>query len=71
MLALTQNASGPSGTRIVIGRAPARLCLLLLSWMPFLREVPSDFIARLEQDFLFSNEGAMSLKGEKFRRFYP
>ena len=71
MLALTQNASGPSGARLVIGRAPARLCLLLLSWMPFLREVPSDFIARLEQDFLFSNEGAISLKGEKFRRFYP
>ena len=39
--------------------------------IPFMREVPRDFLGRLESDFLFSNKDAIALKEEKFRRFYP
>jgi len=71
MLGLVQSASGVSGTRLAFGRPVARLCLLFLGWVPFFREVPKDFIGRLERDFLFSSEAAISLKEEKLRRFYP
>ena len=71
MLRLVQSASGVSGTRLAVGRRVARLSLLCFGWIPLFREVPKDFIERLERDFLFSSETAISLKEEKLRRFYP
>jgi hypothetical protein len=71
MLRLVQSASGVSGTRLVFGRTMARLSLLCFGWIPFFQEVPKDFVERLERDFLFSSEAAISLKEEKLRRFYP
>jgi hypothetical protein len=70
-LRLVQSASGVSGTRLAVGRRVARLSLLCFGWIPLFREVPKDFIERLERDFLFSSETAISLKEEKLRRFYP
>ena len=71
MLARTQNASGVSGLRLGFGRNAAHLCFICAAWIPFFREVPKDFILRLERDFLFSSAAAILLKEEKLRRFYP
>jgi len=71
MVSRAQNASGMIGLRLGFGRAVTRLCFLLICWIPFMREVPRDFLGRLESDFLFSNKDAIALKEEKFRRFYP
>ena len=71
MVSRAQNASGMNGLRLGFGRAMTRLCFLLICWTPFMREVPRDFLGRLESDFLFSNNDAIALKEGKFRRFYP
>jgi hypothetical protein len=71
MVSRAQNASGTIGLRLGFGRAVTRLCFLLICWIPFMREVPRDFLGRLESDFLFSNKDAIALKEGKFRRFYP
>jgi hypothetical protein len=71
MMGRAQNASGMFGLRLGFGRAVTRLCFLLIWWIPFMREVPRDFLGRLESDFLFSNKDAIALQEGKFRRFYP
>jgi len=65
------DASGASGACLTLSQASVRLFLRLLGWLPVFPEVPRDFVSRLERDFLFPNDNAMSLQASKMRRYYP
>jgi len=65
------DASGATGACLTFSQASVRLFLRLLGWLPVFREVPRDFVSRLEHDFLFRNNNAMSLQAGKMRRYYP
>ena len=67
----TADASGAKGACLTLSQGSVRLLLRLLGWLPVFREVPRDFVSRLERDFLFPNNNAMSLQAGKMRRYYP
>ncbi len=65
------DVSGATTADLTLSRTTVRLLLRLFGWLPVFREVPKDFISRLERDFLFPNDNALSLQAGKMRRFYP
>ena len=71
MVCYAADASGATGARLTLSQTSVRLFLRLFGWLPVFREVPRDFVSRLERDFLFPNDNAMSLQGSKMRRYYP
>jgi len=71
MVCYAADASGAKGACIALGQTSVRLFLRLFGWLPIFREVPRDFVCRLQRDFLFSNDNAMSLQAGKMRRYYP
>ncbi len=71
MVNRTQATACAGGIKLYCRRGVAKLLFSLAHWLPWFREVPGDFVSRLEQDFLFSNEEAIALQSQVFRRFYP
>ena len=71
MVNRTQATACAGGIKLYCARGVAELLFSLAYWLPWFREVPRDFVSRLEQDFLFSNEEAIALQSQVFRRFYP
>lgn len=71
MVNRTQATVCAGGIKLHCRRGFAVLLFSLVHWLPWFREVPRDFVSRLEQDFLFSNEEAIALQSQVFRRFYP
>ncbi len=71
MVKRTQAAACVGGIKLYCRRGVAELLFSLVHWLPWFREVPKDFMSRLEQDFLFSSEEAFALQLQVFRRFYP
>ncbi len=67
----TQATACAGGIKLYCRRGVAELLFSLAHWLPWFREVPGDFVSRLEQDFLFANEEAIALQSQVFRRFYP
>ncbi len=67
----TQAAACVGGVRLLCKRGSVRFLFSLVSWLPWFREVPKDFVSRLEKDFLFSNNRALELQPQSLRRFYP
>ena len=65
------DASGATDAYLTLSQTSVRLFLKLFGWLPVFREVPRDFVSRLERDFLFPNDNAMSLQASKMRRYYP
>jgi nucleoside-diphosphate-sugar epimerase len=65
------DASGATDAYLTLSQTSVRLFLRLFGWLPVFREVPRDFVSRLERDFLFPNDNAMSLQASKMRRYYP
>ena len=71
MVNRTQATACAGGIRLYCRRGVAKLLFSVAHWLPWFREVPGDFVSRLEQDFLFSSEEAIALQSQVFRRFYP
>ena len=67
----TQRVTCSNGVTLRCRRGVARLLFSLVNWLPWFREVPKDFVSRLEQDFVFSSHEAIDLQFQAFRRFYP
>ena len=71
MVKRTQMVACSTGINLHCRRGVAQLLFSLVNWLPWLREVPKDFVSRLEKDFLFSSDEAIKLQSQVFRRFYP
>jgi len=71
MVNRTQAAACVGGGKLPCRRGSVRFLFSLASWLPWFSEVPKDFVSRLEKDFLFSNNRALELQPQSFRRFYP
>jgi len=71
MVFYAADASGATGGCLRLSQTSVRLFLRLFGWLPVFREVPRDFVSRLERDFLFPNNDAMSLQVGTMRRYYP
>jgi len=71
MVKRTQMIACSTGIKLHCRRGVAQLLFSLVNWLPWFREVPKDFVSRLEKDFLFSSDEAIKLQSQVFRRFYP
>ena len=71
MVKRTQTVACSTGIKLHCRRGVAQLLFSLVNWLPWFREVPKDFVSRLEKDFLFSSDEAIKLNSQVFRRFYP
>ena len=55
----------------VVRKRTLSILILVGCWLRLLKEVPRDFVERLEKDFVFDNNDALKGLSFRFRKFYP
>ena len=55
----------------IIRKSTLRVLILAGSWLRLFKEVPRDFVERLEKDFVFDNNGEIKDFAFRFREFHP
>jgi GT2 family glycosyltransferase len=55
----------------IVDKRTLRILILVGCWLRLLREVPRDFVERLEKDFVFDNNETLTGVGFRFREFHP
>ncbi|MHC8864914.1 glycosyltransferase [Arenicellales bacterium IMCC57338] len=55
----------------IIRKSTLRVLILAGSWLRLFKEVPRDFVERLEKDFVFDNNGEIKDFSFRFREFHP